>query len=168
MVSSNAWFAIRTNSRHERKVAVSLEEKGVEIFLPMYTVVRQWSDRQVRMAAPMFPGYVFVRLGSGGSEDRVSVLRTFGVIGFVGLRGMGAPIPEDEIGAIKTVLREKIPFTVHPALIPGQKVRIRGGSLDGVQGVLTSFAGDESLIISVESIQQSLALRISGYRVEAA
>jgi transcription antitermination factor NusG len=130
--------------------------------------VRQWSDRQVRVATPMFPGYVFVQLGSGSDGDRISVLRTFGVIGFVGQRGVGSPIPDQEIATIKTVLREKIPFTVHASLIPGQKVRIRGGSLDGLQGVLTSFAGDESLIVAVESIQHSLELRISGYRVEAA
>jgi len=46
-------------------------------------------------------------------------------------------------------------------------VRIRSGSLNGVEGVLLSRDGDRTLIISVDAIQRSLAVRVEGYDVEA-
>jgi hypothetical protein len=50
----------------------------------------------------------------------------------------------------------------------GQRVRIRGGSLDGVEGILTRFNGESGLVISIDGISRSLALRIEGYDVQAA
>ena len=49
----------------------------------------------------------------------------------------------------------------------GDKVCIRGGSLDGVSGVLEAVKGDKSLVISVNLIQRSIAMRVEGFRVEA-
>jgi hypothetical protein len=45
-------------------------------------------------------------------------------------------------------------------------VRIRGGSLEGVEGVLLSQNEGRTLIISVDAIQRSLAVRVEGYEVE--
>ena len=38
--------------------------------------------------------------------------------------------------------------------------------MDGVEGILVGRKGDRSLVISVELIQRSLALRIEGYDLE--
>jgi hypothetical protein len=45
-------------------------------------------------------------------------------------------------------------------------VRIRGGALDGVEGILSAHNEDRSLIITVEAVQRSIAIRIEGYDVE--
>jgi hypothetical protein len=50
----------------------------------------------------------------------------------------------------------------------GKRVRIRGGSLDGVEGILMGQAGDRSLIVSVELLQRSVSVRVEGYGVELA
>jgi hypothetical protein len=39
--------------------------------------------------------------------------------------------------------------------------------LDGVQGILLSRASNSTLVISVDLIQRSLAVRVEGYQVEA-
>ena len=38
--------------------------------------------------------------------------------------------------------------------------------MDGVEGVLLANNGDRTLIVSVDVIQRSLAVRIEGYHVE--
>jgi transcription antitermination factor NusG len=48
----------------------------------------------------------------------------------------------------------------------GQRVRIRSGALDGLEGVLVQRDGDRTLIISVDAIQRSLAVSVEGYEVE--
>jgi transcription antitermination factor NusG len=159
------WFAVQTKPRHEKKAAFELEEKDVQVFLPLHNVVHQWSDRRREVQLPLFPNYIFVRIGANVSE-RTVVLRTSGVRSFVGMRGTGSSVPEEEIDAIQRVLAKKVPFTNYPFLSVGQKVRIRGGSLDGVQGILTAASNDRSLVVSVECIQRSIAIRIDGYGVD--
>jgi transcription antitermination factor NusG len=161
----HSWFAIQTKARHEKRVAAELEEKGVVAFLPLTTEVHQWSDRRRQVQLPLFSNYLFVRIGQDRST-RVNVLQTSGVFGFVGIRGTGVPIPDKQIETVQTIIREKVLFSPHPFLDIGQKVRIRGGSLEGICGVLSAINGDQSLIVSVDSILRSLAIRIDGYGIE--
>src|ERR1700680_4045952 len=56
------WYAAYTRANHEKCVTQQLERRSVECFLPLYESVRRWTDRQVRLQLPLFPGYVFVRL----------------------------------------------------------------------------------------------------------
>lgn len=165
--SESSWFAIQTWPRHERKVAAALGEKGVSVFLPLFGEKRQWSDRQRFVESPLFPQYAFVRIPSDTSA-RIPVLRTNGVRGFVGKRGAGLPVPDSEIDAIRAVLAQDVPFKPHSFLNIGKRVRIRGGSLDGIVGILTAVNNDATLVVSVELIQRSLAIRITGFAVEPA
>jgi transcriptional antiterminator NusG len=163
----SSWFAVQTKPRHEKKVAAELAEKGIAVFLPLVSALHQWTDRRREVMLPLFTNYTFVRIG-GERNPRVSILRTNGVVGFVGMQGRPVPIPDEQINAVQTILRERIPFSLHPYLNVGRKVRIRGGCLDGIQGVILAMNGDQSLIVSIEGIQGSLAVRIAGYGLEAA
>ncbi len=164
-MTETSWFAIQTRPRHEKKVATSLQDKGLQAFLPLFSARRRWSDRHRVVHVPLFPGYVFVRVAEV-QDNRIFVLRTSGVIGFVGIRGMGVPIPDEQIDAVRTILERGIPFVSCAFLKVGQRIRIRGGSLEGLQGILVAKNGDDSLIVSVEIIQRSLAIRVAGYPVE--
>jgi transcription antitermination factor NusG len=159
------WFAVQTRARFEKKVARQLQEKDIEVFLPLVTEQHKWSDREAKIHAPLFPSYLFVRI-SECLNTRVSVLRTVGVEGFVGGRGSGTAIPDSEIDSISTVLSNGIPFMPYPYLNVGSRVRIRGGSLDGVRGILVAKNEDLSLLVSVEIIQRTLAIRVTGYQIE--
>jgi transcription antitermination factor NusG len=161
------WYALQTKPRHEKKVALDLEEKDVAVFLPMYKAVHHWSDRKREVQLPLFPNYLFVRIPESRRE-RSLVLRTAGVLSFVGTRGTGSCVPDEEIEAVRRILAEKLPFTHYPFVNVGRKVRIRGGSLDGVSGILAAVNNDLSLIVTVACVQRSIAIRIDGYGVEAA
>lgn len=161
------WFAVKTRSRHEKMVIRQLEERGVENFLPLFTETRRWSDRKKQVEFPLFPGYAFVRM-IYAPESRMNVLRTEGVVGFVGTQGQGSPIPQEQIESIQTILKSDAAFAVHPYLKIGQRVRIRGGSLEGTEGILVGKKSDGMLVISIDLIQRSLAIRLHGYDVEPA
>ncbi len=160
------WYAVRTRSRHEKLVARQLENQGIESFLPVVTKVHNWSDRRKQVEEPLFSGYTFLRM-IHSSDERVRVLRTQGVVGFVGVQGTGIPIPDHQIEDVKTLLKSKMAYQERPFLHIGQRVRVRGGALDGMEGILVAENGDRSLVISVEPIQRSLCVRVAGYDVEA-
>jgi transcription antitermination factor NusG len=167
MPSIEQWFAVQTRARNERVVAQRFREKGLTAFLPVYTERRKWSDRWKEVETPLFSCYVFVRLATT-NENRLRVLMTDGVFDFVGTPRVGTPIPDDQIDSVQTILNEKMNFEVCPFLKIGQRVRIRSGSLAGIEGVLVARNGSRSLVVSIDAIQRSLSVRVEGYELEAA
>jgi len=161
------WYALHTRARHERVVEQRLREQGMETFLPTVREVHRWSDRKKVVDVPLFSCYVFVRCALS-ADDRTKVFRVDSALGFVGTRGAGAPIPDEQIAGVRTVLSQTSPCRTHPFLKVGQRVRVCGGAMDGVEGVFLSENGDHSLVISVDVIQRSLAVRIDGYQVKPA
>jgi transcription antitermination factor NusG len=162
-----AWFAIQTRPRYEKKVVERLRQKSISAYLPLFTEKHQWSDRSRAIHMPLFPSYVFVRIEEA-LPTRTTVLRTNGVTGFVGVRGSGVPIPDHQISSIQAILENGVPFSPRPFLSKGQRVRIHGGSLNGVEGILVAENDDQSLVVSVQLIQRSLSIRVAGYAVRPA
>jgi len=158
------WYALHTRSRHERVVAQRLRECGLETYLPMVQEVHRWSDRKKKVEVPLFSCYVFLRCELN-PKNRNHVFWIDSVLGFVGSGAAGMAIPDDEIENVRMLLSQTAPWRTYPFLKAGQRVRVRGGALDGVEGVFVSENGDQSLIISVNAIQRSLAVRIDGYDV---
>jgi len=165
--SAGSWFAVHTRPRHEKVVAHEARESGITTFLPLVRQVRQWSDRRKVVESPLFGCYVFVKIVPGHSQ-RLQVLKINGALGFVGTAGMGIPIPEEQINAVRILLEKGLPLCTHPFLKIGQRVRIRSGALRGVEGILHSRDGERTLVISVDALQRSLSVRIQGYDLEPA
>ena len=159
------WYAIRTRSRHEKVAVRELDGQGIPVFLPLVTSVRQWSDRRTQVELPLFPGYAFVRIDYF-SGDRVRVLRSIGVVDFVGHKADGSSIPDEQIESIRTVLTRRVPVKEHPFLNVGQRIRVCSGVLNGVEGILVALKGSRTLVITVEPIQRSLCISLDDYDVE--
>jgi transcription antitermination factor NusG len=160
-----AWYALQTRPRHENAVAGQLGLSGFDTFAPVVKEIHSWSDRRKKVFMPLFPRYTFVRF-LPTSVEKVRILRIYGVHGFVGGKGHGTPIPDKQIADIQTLLKNDMDFCLGPLLTLGQHVRIRGGCLDGIEGILTARNSDQTLNISVLPIQQSLSIRIDGHQVE--
>lgn len=93
-------------------------------------------------------------------------MRTNGVVSLVGNRGEAIPIPDNEIESIQKLLASHVPFVEYPFVRIGQRVRVRGGCMYGIEGILLGRNGNRSLVISVETIERSLVVQIQGYAVE--
>lgn len=161
------WFAVRTRPRHEKKVNSELCEKGIHSFLPLHREKRRWSDRSQWVELPMFSQYVFVRM-CGNGDSRIRVLQTTGVVQFVGSTVRGTPIPDDQIEGLRMIVSNRIPAAPHEFLRVGRRVRIRGGVLEGIEGVLSAIRNEKCLVVSVDVIQKSVAIRIDEFEVEPA
>jgi transcription antitermination factor NusG len=161
------WYALHTRPRHEKMVVQRLGERGVETFLPIVTETHRWSDRKKKVETPLFSCYVFAKF-TPNRADRLRVLRVDGVLGLVGNRSEGSEIPDDQIAAVRSIVDGTDDWSEYPFLKIGQRVRVRSGALDGVEGILVSRNGNSTLVISVDAIQRSLAVRVEGYQVEAA
>src|ERR1700733_15250244 len=166
-VSADCWYGLQTRPRHEKIVARRLAERGVTAFLPLITETHRWSDRKKTVELPLFSCYVFAKFTPNRTE-RLRALRVEGVFSLVGAGGEGTPIPDTQIEAVRNLGQPQLLGSAPPFLKIGQRVRIRSGALDGMEGILLSRNGDQTLVISIEAIQRSLAVRVEGYEVEPA
>lgn len=162
-----AWYALHTRARHEKTVAHRLSERGVATYLPTISEIHRWSDRKKTVEVPLFSCYLFARL-LPTNEDRLRALCVDGVLRLVGAQGGGTAIPDQQIDAIRALLSGPQACFSYPFLKLGRRVRIRSGALAGVEGILVSRNGDRTLVLSVDAIQRSLAVRIEGYELEPA
>jgi transcriptional antiterminator NusG len=162
---SSEWFAVRTRSRQEKSAAALLETLGVPHFLPLTSEIRQWSDREQVVKVPLFTGYLFVRI-SLAREGRLQVLKTPGVIGFVGNQSGPLSIPDQQIEDIRTVLENRVECRVHPLLNEGDHVRVMRGPLAGVEGRIIRSNSSVRLAISIEMIHRTLLVNVSQNDVE--
>ncbi len=161
----SSWFAVQTRPRHEKKVSLRLCEQGIERFLPLHRERRQWSDRRRWIESPLFSHYVFARIPAT-TEARVQVLRTSGVVRFAGAPGWGTALLDEQIENLQAIVAQRIPLLPLEFINLGERVRIRGGALHGMEGILAAVMNRRSLVVSVDLIQKSVAIRIEGFEVE--
>ncbi len=164
VTAAEEWYAIQVTPRHEKKVASLLDQKRLTTFLPLVEEVHYWSDRNRRVQIPLFAGYTFVRFGR--NEQRIAILRTPGVSRLVGKDYVGSPIPDKQIEDVWTLVNSQLRLDPHPFVRVGDRVRILSGSLQGVEGILARKNADATLVVSIELLQRSVAVRIDGFSVE--
>ncbi|TAM79856.1 MAG: UpxY family transcription antiterminator [Acidobacteria bacterium] len=158
-----AWFAVYTRHRHEKAVAQFIMGKGVEVFLPLYKTVHRWKDRMKDLALPLFPNYVFVL---AGPNQRVAVLSTPGVYDFVRLSGVPAAIPVEEIDAVRCAVEHGLNVEPHSLLKSGDRVRVKSGPLEGLEGILVRKKNFYRLVLSVELLMKSISVEVEACDVE--
>jgi len=158
------WYAAYTRANHERRVAHELGERGVENFLPQYESLRKWKDRQVLLAMPLFPGYVFVHLAL---QNRLAVLQVPGVSCLVGFAGKPAAIPGEEFERVRGLLKRGTSATPHPYLKAGRRVRVRSGPFAGLEGIIIRRNNRRRLVISLALIERAIAVELEEASLEA-
>src|ERR1017187_6895822 len=151
------WVALQVRPRSEKLVWTALISKGIEVFLPLYTARRRWSDRVKELQLPLFDGYVFCKLNL---LYRMPVLTIPSVIQFVGIGKIPAPIEEEEITALQSLIKSGLPAMPWPFLQVGQKVRVEHGPLRDLEGILLQAKGSHRLVLSVSLLQRSVAVEV--------
>jgi transcriptional antiterminator NusG len=160
------WYAIYTSCHHEQKVYDGLIKRSIHVFLPKMEVWSKRRDRRKRIQIPMFPGYLFVNVDLN-PYMRLEIIRIPGVAYILGNNGKSAPIPENEIVSIQTLLKNDVLVSPYPYLEVGQKVRIVSGPLIGCEGILVRDKPNKHrLVISIDLLNQSVSAEIHKADVE--
>jgi transcription antitermination factor NusG len=157
MYSQQRWYAAYTSANRERSVAQQLGLREMEHFLPTFASVRRWKDRRVTLQMPLFPGYVFVRMSL---EQQLRVQQVPGVARIVGFDGVPAPLPDEEIDALRTTVAQGVLAEPHPYLNVGRRVQVKSGPMAGMRGILLQRKGKLRVVISIELIQRSVAVEM--------
>ena len=159
------WYAVYTYPRHERTCVRQLAERSVDAFLPTYATERLRKNRQrVTIHSPVFPSYLFVRIGA---RERSRVLGVPGILRILGNpRGLPEPIPDNVIDLLRSETF-KNRLEPQPEVVAGQRVRIRNGAMRGVEGVLVRRKNSLRFILSIDLINQRAMVEVKAQDIES-
>lgn len=158
------WTALYTLSRREKQVARACTRLGVRHYLPLND--RRPSPGSRVYAVPLFPSYVFACLAPA---KRVALLET-GAIARVIRIDRPAELLE-ELRQIRTAITAGADLVPGLALDRGMRVRVNGGPLAGVEGLVADRrrrAGRLKLVLNVTFLGRSAAAEIDACDVEPA
>jgi transcriptional antiterminator RfaH len=165
------WFLLYTKPRAEKRVAVELQHKGYEVFLPLQRTLKVWSDRKKWVEEPLFKSYLFIRTQL--EANFYNILNTAGVVKFISFQSTPAIVDPSEIRLVKMLLGE------YSDLVPsnqfencnreidesrqwgeGEEVIIIAGPLSGTIGKLITIRTGKKMLIELQSIKQNILVTI--------
>ena len=141
------WFAIYTRPKNEKKVVEGLEKIGVEVYCPMITQVKQWSDRKKKVETPLINSYVFVNLEE---NNRNIVFEVPGVVRYLFWLGKPAIIQEQDIQVLKDSLKGIIASIEIKGLQPGDVITIPTGPFQGKEGIISQVVKNKIRLVLKE------------------
>jgi transcription antitermination factor NusG len=154
-------YALRVRPRHEKSVALALEQQGYEQYLPLYERRYRWAHANsctVRVRRlPLFPTYVFCRFDPDRS---LPIVKTPGVRKIVSFARNPVPLAEDELAAVKRITGSGCAVAPHAPLDVGSYVRIRKGPLSGLEGFLERVKGCCHLVVGVSLLHRAVSVEI--------
>jgi transcription antitermination factor NusG len=162
-LAEHRWYAVFCLPQNEKSVVRHLALRQVEAFLPTYEVVKVWKNRQrVRTELPLFPTYLFVHINC---RQRCRVLESPGVIHIVGNGREYVPVPDSAIDLLRSGVEHRN-MEPYRELVVGKKVRIKSGSMEGLQGILVRKGNGLRFVLALEMINQYAALEVDAEDLE--
>jgi len=159
--SSIGWYACRTRPRAEKQVGRLLRLRRVESYVPLLEQVRQWTDRKKRVGFPLFPGYVFARFSLAMVHE---VLRTPGIVTIVRNHAGPAPVADDELDSVRTLVAGVNAGNPPPEPVEflevGQEVIVARGPFSGIRGVLGEERGRARVVIRLSALRTALSVEL--------
>ena len=152
------WYALQVQTRLANLASAILRGKGYEDFLPLYRSRRRWSDRVKEVDLPLFPGYLFCRFDP--RNRLIPIITTPGVIGIVSAGKTPIPVAEEEIEAVRSILRSGLDALPWPFIGVGSRIYIEHGPLAGLEGIITNSSKVYRLVVSVTLLQRCVAVEI--------
>ncbi|MEI1277384.1 UpxY family transcription antiterminator [Leptospira venezuelensis] len=164
---SKSWYAVYTNSRAEKKLALELSKKGVTQYLPIISTEKKWSDRIKTVLIPVFPSYVFVKIDI--RTEKLKVLETPGAVRFVSIGEIPFAIENDDIEIIRQLVTEypdRIKIEREKMLAPGKKVRIRSGLFKDRKARVIRKGSKSSILVSISGTGTTVSLELDSELLE--
>ncbi|EIE03132.1 transcription termination/antitermination factor NusG [Leptospira licerasiae serovar Varillal str. VAR 010] len=165
--SSKSWYAVYTNSRAEKKLALELSKKGITQYLPIISTKKQWSDRIKIVLIPVFPSYVFVKIDI--RTEKLKVLETTGAVRLVSIGETPLVIEENDIEMIRQLVTEypdRIKIEREKMLAPGKKVLIMSGPFKDRKARVIRKGSKSSILVSISGMDTTVSLELDSELLE--
>jgi len=158
-LGASRWFAVKAQPRREALAELHLKKQGFETFAPKVLAARRASaPRGNATLAPLFPGYLFVRLDLGVQRWR-AINGTIGVAHLVQFGDAPAAAPFGLIENLRARMGADCQIHFDEDLTIGESVRVVGGAFDGWIGRLKECDGQGRVAVLLEAFATQVPVR---------
>lgn len=149
------WWVLHTHARNEKRVASALVEHGIQHFLPLVYVHHTYAKSEATFAVPLFPSYVFLCGGHAECDRARRTNRLASILEVVDQDQL-----RTELSCICRIVERGHAVELFPSLQPGQRCRITGGALKGLEGVVIQQGHRCRMYVSVTMLGQSAVVEV--------
>jgi transcription antitermination factor NusG len=155
-VPGERWTAVHTKPRCEKVVDTYCRRNQIPCYLPLLRRAKRYQRRTVETFLPMFPGYIFVRLGA---DQLTTLLRSHKVVRVLRTDEVTERVLIDELHQIQQLeaMQQEAELVVQPDLAPGNAVTITSGPLAGLSGIVERRRNKTRVTVNVELLGQSVS-----------
>ena len=155
------WFVAHVKPRREKKLVQYCMRQGLSATLPCYDSAHKYRGKTVVFRKPLFPGYVFLRLEP---EQSPAVRQNEHVANLLSVPDQATF--QSQLEDILLALDSKAGVRLAPAVGPGNRVRIKSGPLQGIEGWVESRYGMSTVLLRLEFINQAAAVKVDADELE--
>ncbi len=155
------WYLIHTKPRQESCALINLEQQGYQCYLPTLRSEKMRQGALVLADEPLFPRYLFIRLGLEESDKSWAPIRsTRGVSKLVSFGARPARIDDCLIDLLKS--QEKA-MQCSPELLfkPGERVCLVEGPFAGLEGIYQIAEGERRVMVLIELLSKPITIGIT-------
>ena len=155
------WYLVHTKPRQEKCALQNLEQQGYPCYLPTLPTEKLRQGALSVTEEPLFPRYLFIRLGKGESDKSWAPIRsTRGVNRLVSFGSEPARVDDDLI----EFLREReasLRSSPEQMFKPGERVRLTEGAFANLEGIYQMADGENRVIVLIELLCKSVSIRVT-------
>lgn len=155
------WYLVHTKPRQEKCALQNLEQQGYQCYLPTLLAERLRQGSLTVRDEPLFPRYLFIRLGQGQTAQSWAPIRsTRGVSRLVSFGVEPAKVDDRLIEILRT--REAAAQAEPERLFKsGERVKLTDCAFVGLEAIYQMADGDQRVIVLIELMNQSVAMRVA-------
>lgn len=152
------WFVVYTKTLTEKKVAERLRLLGFEVYLPLYTTIKQWSDRKKKLEKPLINSVVFVRCHELMLQKLYTVPSVSGVLRY---GGKPAVVHHHEIQNLRILLQQVSVSELEPVSItPGAPIEVSRGPFKGIIGTAIQVLNSMRVLIEIRQLGVAFSVNV--------
>lgn len=162
------WYVAHTHPKLERTALDNLRRQGFLAYLPRYPKTRRHARRTEKIAAPLFPGYLFISMDIAATRWR-AIRSTIGVRHLICQGDAPTPVPDGVVEDIQAregadglvAVRDPLPFKA------GDAVQIAGGPLREHTGWFECLTDDHRVMVLLTLLGRQIRLPFAQELVRA-
>jgi transcription antitermination factor NusG len=154
-----AWFALQVRSRSEKKVLQFLTKEGFDVYLPLLSTIKQWSDRKKKVQLPLISSIVFIRINPVLLYTSCQHPSVFGPIKYL---GRPATVRTEEIENLRILASSGFlsDWKETSRIERGEKVRLNEGPFAGLEGVFVGEKANNRIAVNLDSLGKSIVVEL--------
>jgi len=155
------WYLVHTKPRQEKCALENLQRQGYCCYLPILPSEKLRQGVLTVMDEPLFPRYLFIRLGQGDSAQSWAPIRsTRGVSRLVSF-GVEPAVVSD--GLVKTLREQEASRQGEPERLfkPGERVRLTEAPFGGIEGIYQMADGERRVIVLIELLSKQVRVQVA-------